>query len=305
MWDLKIFGFDLYFLFYNFILYSFFGWIYESSYVSAKNKKAVNRGFLTGPVIPIYGAGATIIYIFLFSIRNQVFLVFLGGVCLATILEFVTSYVMEKLFHAKWWDYSNFKFNLQGRVCLFVSLFWGLLSVLMTQLIQPLMNRLILSIPRKPAEYIAYVIIILFLADLISTVVSTLKLDQKLTSLHKIREEFMEYLESTKLYETGEELKIKFAESQFSDFIDNIKERLEENLDKISQKYGTKEEFDRKAVYEEISEKVKNFKGKFQKKADEKQFIQWRLLKAFPNLKTKDREDALRELKERLSSKKK
>lgn len=305
MWDMRLLGFDLYFLFANFFVYSFFGWIYESSYVSAKKKCFINRGFLNGPVIPIYGAGATICYVVLFPLKNQIWYVFLGGAVLATALEFVTSYAMEKLFHAKWWDYSNIKFNIQGRVCLPVSLFWGLLAVLMTQLLQPLINQLIYSIPQEIGEYAIAITSIIFCADLTTTVISTAQLDKKLTNLHKLRVEIVEYIESTKLYETGEELKAKIGESSLMEFIDGFKERLEENLDKYMQKDETKERFDKKAISEEIGERIKSFKIRYQKDTEKKYFVQKRLLKAFPNLKTKDREDALAELKSKLFYKKK
>ena len=93
MWTWKICNFELYFLFYNFMLYSFFGWIYESTFVSVKNRTLVNRGFLNGPVIPIYGAGATIVYMFLAPIQDRASYVFVGGMLIATILEYITSYV--------------------------------------------------------------------------------------------------------------------------------------------------------------------------------------------------------------------
>lgn len=305
MWEFTILHFDLYFLLANFFLYSFFGWIYESSYVSAKNKCFVNRGFLNGPLIPIYGVGATLIYVILYPIRDNILYVFVGGAILATVLELITSYVMEKLFHTKWWDYSNFKFNLQGRVCLMVSLFWGVLAILMTQLLQPLMNNLIFIVPLKIGKYVIVLVSALFLIDLILTIVSTAQLDKKLTSLHKLRLELVEYFERTKLFDTTEGLKAKFEDSFLGDFVDGFKDKMEENLEKYAQKYGTKDLFDRKKMLEEFSDKIKSYKNKYYKNAKREHIVQKRLLKAFPNLKAIDREDALEELKKKLFPKKK
>ena len=118
MWDIRILGVDLYHVLFWLILYSFMGWIWESCYVSIKEKKLVNRGFVTGPVCTIYGVGAMSVYLVLRPLQDHGLWLFLGGIVLATILEYVTSWVMEKLFHTSWWDYSERPFNLHGRICL-------------------------------------------------------------------------------------------------------------------------------------------------------------------------------------------
>ena len=123
MWTMILFGEEFYYIFYIFLIYGFFGWIYESSLVSIKKKSMINRGFLKGPIIPIYGCGALFIYLAFWEIRDHWCLVFLGGACLATLLEYVTSLIMELIFHTRWWDYSNYPFNLGGRVSLLVSHF--------------------------------------------------------------------------------------------------------------------------------------------------------------------------------------
>lgn len=102
MWDIQILGVDLYHVLFWLILYSFMGWIWESCYVSIKEKKLVNRGFVTGPVCTIYGVGAMSVYLVLRPLQDHGLWLFLGGIVLATILEYVTSWVMEKLFHTSW-----------------------------------------------------------------------------------------------------------------------------------------------------------------------------------------------------------
>ena len=131
MWNIRIAGEDLYHIVNWFYIYSFLGWLWESSYVSVKEKKLVNRGFVAGPVCTIYGFGAVIVYLSLKPISGNILLLYLGGVIVPTILEYVTAVLMENLFHTSWWDYSKNKYNFQGRICLGASLGWGALSVIL------------------------------------------------------------------------------------------------------------------------------------------------------------------------------
>lgn len=290
MFSVKILGFDFYYIFYTFLLYSILGWVYESCLVSIKRKSYVNRGFLNGPIIPIYGAGAVLICIILDPVSKNLFLVFLGGMVLASILEFVTSYVMEKLFHAKWWDYSNYRYNLQGRICPIVSVFWGVLSVLMTVFLKPLSNSLIHKIPRSIGEVLAVIIMVLILADLVSTVISTLKLNQKLTSMRKLREEFANYIERSKLYTSKEEIRKKLENGNLAEFFESLWDRMEE----------AKESKERSGLYNEIEEKISVWKEKYSRHSDHVHIIQRRLLRAFPNMKSTNNEYMLTDLRARL-----
>lgn len=305
MWSLHIYHYELYFLFYNFILYSFFGWIYESCLVSVQKKTLVNRGFLNGPVIPIYGAGATIIYMFLTPVKESAVFVFLGGMVLASFLEFFTSYVMEKLFHAKWWDYSNMKFNFQGRICLLASLFWGFLSIFMTELLQPLMNKLIGYLKRPAADYLAYFILAVFLFDLAATVISTVKLDRAIANMQKIREELEAYIGSTQLYEAKEEWKQKLEQMGMPEWISNFREVLEDKMKVFDQRSGSKPGLEKKRFREEVEEKIHRFSERYQNNMGRRHFIQKRLLKAFPNLHYANRESAFRDFKDKLLNKQK
>lgn len=293
MFSINIFSFDFYYIFYTFLLYSLFGWVYESCLVSVKRKSFVNRGFLNGPIIPIYGAGAVLICIILDPVSKNLFLVFLGGMILATILEFTTSYVMEKIFHAKWWDYSNYRYNVQGRVCPIVSLFWGMLSVLMTIFLKPLSNSLIHRIPRRIGEILAILMMVIILVDLVSTVISTLKLNQKLTNMRKLREEFATYMEKSRLYASKEELRKKLEGGNIAEFLENIRIRMEE----------TKGSIDHSGRYNEIEEKIRSWKEKYSTHSDHIHIIQRRLLKAFPNMKSTNNEYMLTDLRAYLHEK--
>ena len=120
-------------LFLWFLFYSFCGWVYESILVSILERRPVNRGFLNGPLCPIYGVGAVGAVVVLGQVHNPL-VVFLLSMVGASILEYVTSWVMEALFHARWWDYSDYKFNLNGRICLLGAFVFGVGGVLITSL---------------------------------------------------------------------------------------------------------------------------------------------------------------------------
>lgn len=121
-----------------FFFYSFCGWFYESVLCSIAGKHIVNRGFLNGPICPVYGFGALLIVMCLSPIQDApVLLLFLAGAVLTCTLEYFTSYLMEKLFHARWWDYSARRFNISGRVCLEGALVFGAFSVAMLRVFHP------------------------------------------------------------------------------------------------------------------------------------------------------------------------
>lgn len=161
------------FLFYT---YSIIGWIAETTYVSIIKKKFIDRGFLIGPYCPIYGCGAIIIIFYLTQYKDNILTVFLLGMLLCSILEYFTSFIMEKLFNARWWDYSNDRYNLNGRICLKNSSLFGLGSIIVIYLGQPFIENII---PKTNTTLLIIVIIfsVIFLADLITSlkVVSSFK----------------------------------------------------------------------------------------------------------------------------------
>ena len=112
------------------MIYSIIGWVYESTICSIGHRKLINRGFLNGPVCPIYGTGAVLVLLVLGRIQNPVLLFFAGALVTCS-LEYLTSWLMEKLFHARWWDYSKRKFNIGGRVCLIGAVVFGAFSVVL------------------------------------------------------------------------------------------------------------------------------------------------------------------------------
>lgn len=168
--------------FFWFVLYSMVGWIYESIVESIRHKKLVNRGFLFGPYIPIYGIGALLDVVLLGWIPNPV-LLFLAAAVLTCIIEFIISVILEAIFHRRWWDYNDFKFeffgkkfnvgrfNIQGRVCLAGFLAFGTLSIVLVYLIHPLMTSITNGIPVNIFHIIVGVLLLLIIADIIFSVI--------------------------------------------------------------------------------------------------------------------------------------
>ena len=152
MWNLTIAGVDLYHIISWFIIYSFFGWVWETSYVSLKEGEYINRGFINGPFCTIYGAGAISVYLILKPVEQNLLLLFLGGIVVATVLEYFTAVLMESIFHTSWWDYSDKKFNFQGRICLGASLGWGFFTVGLFRILHPVVEDIVAMYPVYTGE---------------------------------------------------------------------------------------------------------------------------------------------------------
>lgn len=300
MWDFLFGQYDLYFVFYNLLLYSFLGWIYESAYISIKNRSFINRGFLIGPIIPIYGFGATMVYLFLAPYKKHYFIIFIAGIAIATILEFFTSFLLEKIFHAVWWDYSKKKFNIQGRVCVAVSLFWGLLSLIMMYGLQPMISNVIERIPRNNGIQLSYLLIFIFTLDLISTVIATLRLEQMLSGMQKLREELSQYIEGTRLYGTKEDVMTKIANLKIGDMAQNFKSAIEDYMDRFDKKTEKKEDLNANVTPVEIENRFTTFLSKYQLIINTTKLINKRILKAFPNFKSIDHEYPLKDVKDKM-----
>ncbi|MBO4445500.1 MAG: putative ABC transporter permease [Clostridia bacterium] len=162
-----------------FFIYSFLGWVYESIYCTIKTRRWQNRGFLYGPIIPIYGFGAVIISIFVNvaadnRVTTPVWKVFLVSMIGSAILEFATSWGLEKIFHARWWDYSSWPLNLDGRISLFTSMGFGLAGVLIIYAIKPIAEGLMDNVPPLATEVLALAFIMLLAADF-TTIINDLK----------------------------------------------------------------------------------------------------------------------------------
>ena len=154
-------------LFMMFLIYSFSGWIIEVIGELIKSKKFVNRGFLIGPICPVYGFGAILITILLSHYSNDYFVIFGLSIILCGVLEYFTSYILEKLFNARWWDYSNERFNIKGRICLDNLLLFGIAGIVIISFINPFLNKILDSLPKNIMNIVFYITFITFIIDTI------------------------------------------------------------------------------------------------------------------------------------------
>lgn len=148
-----------------FLLYSFLGWCVESIYCFIIDKKFVNRGFLVGPYLPIYGLGCLIIVTLLNIFRESPIFLFIMASLICSVLEYVTSYIMEKIFKTRWWDYSQMKFNINGRVCLRNAIFFGILACIMSYLINPFVLKILKCIDITLLKVIVSICFVIFTVD--------------------------------------------------------------------------------------------------------------------------------------------
>lgn len=172
---------ELWFLW--FVLYSFIGWVYESTLCSVTGKKLVNRGFLNGPICPVYGAGAVLVLLILQPLKGNPALLFITSALLTTSLEYLTSYLMEVFFHARWWDYSKRFLNIHGRVCLLGFAAFGAMSVLAVEFVHPWVSSLTARLSDVQRNVVCAVLLFALASDLILTLITVAGLDERLRAV--------------------------------------------------------------------------------------------------------------------------
>ncbi len=179
----------IYYIFINFFLYSFIGWCAEVAFAALKERKFVNRGFLNGPLCPVYGLGVTAVVMLMHPFKEQLFLLYILSAILVTVLEWLTGFLLEVLFHHKWWDYSGMPLNLNGYVCLPFSLLWGAACVFIVKILHPLIFKAYSFIPLWIGIVILIICGIELVADLCVTVSGILKINKKLEMMEEIAAE--------------------------------------------------------------------------------------------------------------------
>ena len=172
-----------------FFFYCFCGWVWESCYVSVCQRRWVNRGFLRGPLLPIYGSGAIIILFATLPVAGNLILVWLLGMLAATALEYVTGAAMEALFKVRYWDYSDKKCNLNGHICLSSSIAWGFFSILLVKFIHPPIARLLADVPAWLVDPLALALTVVFTVDVVQSVQAALDLREVLSKLTEENED--------------------------------------------------------------------------------------------------------------------
>ena len=218
-----------------FFFYCFCGWVWESCYVSLRQRRWVNRGFLHGPLLPIYGSGAIIILFVTLPVEDDLRLVWLMGMLAATALEYVTGVVMERLFQVRYWDYSNQKFNLNGHICLSSSIAWGFFSILLVRFLHPPVGRLLADVPAWLVDPAAIVLTAVFSADVVRSVQDALDLKEILTRVAEENEDLRRLAKRA-------EVAAAFAEDDLRKFRERtevekllLQKRIEEELEEHRQ----------------------------------------------------------------------
>ena len=235
-----------------FYLYCFFGWVWESCYVSAKKHHWVNRGFLHLPLLPIYGSGAIVVLFVSLPIRDNPVLVYFAGAAAATVLELVVGLAMEQLFKVKYWDYSNQKFNYKGVICLSSTLFWGVLSVFLMEVAQKPIERAVLSLSTPLLASIVSVISAAFVYDTIISTKAALDLAKVLTSIEQAKKAMAEELRNMEekaaayMDEAKENLAVRMDEAK-----ENLAVRMDEARENIGARVDDARE--NRAIRRELS----------------------------------------------------
>ncbi|MDO5146882.1 MAG: hypothetical protein Q4D60_07750 [Eubacteriales bacterium] len=172
-----------------FYIYSFAGWIFESCYVSLRQRRWVNRGFLNGPFLPIYGGGAVMMLFVSYPFKENLLLTYFAGVVGATALEYVTGAAMEKLFKVKYWDYSNQRFHIKGYICLSSSVAWGFFTLGLDHILHPRVEELLAMLAMPVRHGVVAVVSVFLLYDVITSVREALDLRNMLEAMEKAQAE--------------------------------------------------------------------------------------------------------------------
>ena len=255
-----------------FILFSFIGWICEVIYVGVTSAhKFVNRGFLHGPLCPVYGFGGVVILMLPPSLYATWIPLFFASMILCTIVEYFVSWLMEKLFHTRWWDYSHYKIQLNGRICLLNSILFGFLGVVVIHFVYPLMIDLLNSLGQKVINVSGMIILAVLSVDIFFTV-------RKLVDFANVMKKLKELGETLNSHYGQEEW---FKKGSFIDMINSVIERADNRKEEFSQK-----------ILEKI-DKVQNLRL-----PSVELFI-----KKFPSIKSTKYKDELNMIKEKIHQK--
>lgn len=244
------------------MIYSFLGWLCESLYVSFAQQKVINSGFMNGPICPIYGFGAMLVILFLQPFTKSLLLIFILGVILTSSLEYFTSWLMEVLFHTRWWDYSQFRINLNGRICLFNSILFGLMSLFVVYYLNPAVMNTVNLIPYTSKLFIALTLFLAFLIDFVSSLAELRSFDRDI-------QKFEDAVKDIKLQ--LKELSIDFNQLELREQFNSFMDLNDERITTLKQHLN--------ARYEKIANTQEDFHS--------------RLKNAFPQLKITVKKDSL------------
>ena len=215
-------SFDFYYVALLFFIYSFLGWCVEVAFVAITARKVENRGFLNGPVCPIYGCGMLGVLAALTPYRDNFILLFIGGFIICTAVELFGGRVLDKIFHMRWWDYTKNKFNIGGYVCLRFSIMWGLGVVAVMKLVHPPIFALVRRLPKIAGIIIISFLVTIFAIDMVVTLKNLIGIRKSLGQLDKVAED---------LNNLGNQIKDVVGNSAI-----NVADRAEESLEKLDER---------------------------------------------------------------------
>lgn len=289
-----------------FYFYSFCGWCFESMYVSIKSKKWVNRGFMRGPFLPLYGSGAVMMFVVSRPFQDNVILTYFAGCIGATALEYVTGVAMEALFNVRYWDYSNQKFQFQGRICLSSTIAWGFLTIGMTRIVHRPVEQMMLAIPPRILGYVTFIVTIYIVVDFTLSFKAAMDLRDILLKMQRIKEEMMRMqkrLDVIIAFNNEEkEQKSLEREMKMDDLADSLAQRfgsIKETIQNAPGAYvdNVRDEIaELRARYNLYMENRKNYK-------DMLDFYKRDMIRNNPGMNSEKFKDTFKELKEAVTKK--
>ena len=240
-----------------FFCYAILGWIMEVVSGLIQNKKFVNRGFMVGPYCPIYGAGGTAITVFLSGYKENPFVLFCVCIVICGVLEYLTSYIMEKIFKARWWDYTRKKFNINGRVCLETIVPFGILGCIIIYVLNPFVLKCIAHFPEQIFSNTMWVLVGIFTVDFIVSFFVISRLRKTVKQVNKNytydnTEEITKKVKEILLSRTIFDRRLIEAFPKFS--IEDVKKRIKETTEQVKENVAR--------VKDEATEKIKESAAK-------------------------------------------
>ena len=272
-----------------FFVYGFLGWCTEVAFAAFKSGRFVNRGFLNGPVCPIYGFGLVGVVLLLAPLKGNLWLLFVGSFVITTLIELVTGFLLEKLFHAKWWDYSGMPLNIGGYVCLLFSLIWGVACMAIVLWVHPPIYGLVHRLPKLLTNILDGIFLAMLAVDLAATVATIRKLSRRLARITLLADE---------IHTLSDELGGNIAEKALA-----AKQKIETEQAKLEQgveRYEERKEQSRLQREQRLAE----LRAKVEAALSERGFGHRRLLEAFPNLKSHRNPESLRKLRDAIDRRK-
>lgn len=291
-----------------FYFYCFFGWVFESTYVSIKKKKPVNRGFMRGPFLPIYGSGAIMMLVVSMPFRDNIFLTYIAGCIGATALEFFTGMAMEALFKVRYWDYSKQRYNYKGYICLQSTIVWGFFTILMTGFLHKRVEKVVFSVPDTVVAVLTVVLSVWILIDFTLSVRAALELRDILIGLEKAREE-MERIQKRLdmlIAVVDEEIEARKQEREIrtEELINNLEVRFERVKERIKTEPGQ--------FVEDVREELFELRGRFMAEKEYrirssriKELCNRNIFRRNPSMHSEKFNDVLQELKKAVEENKK